>query len=95
VIPPGQQLPQSPDEPREHQEWDQQEQLLLLAPRGREQLEVDQEGEQEVDDNAVGDQVSHHLLLPHHGVGLELADAGNLCLQSFQHFEGRFFLSKL
>lgn len=92
VVPPGEDLPQPPDQPGEHQEGDDQQQLLLPGHSGREQLEVNQHGQEEVDDNAVGDQVPHHLLLPYHCAGLELADAGYLCLQLFQHLIGGFLL---
>ena len=74
VVPPGQQSPQAPDEPRKDEERQDEKQPVLVVPGGGEQFEVGEYGKEEVDDDAVGDKVANNLLLRYNCAGLNGED---------------------
>ena len=71
VVPPGEKPPQAPDQPGEDEERQDEEQPVLVVPGRGEQLEVGEYGKEEVDDDAIGDQVADNLLLGYNCAGLE------------------------
>ena len=71
MVPPGEKSPQAPDQPGEDEERQDEEQPVLVVPGRGEQLEVGEYGKEEVDDDAVGDQVADNLLLGYNCAGLE------------------------
>ena len=74
VVPPGHQSPQTPDEEGKDEEGQDEKGPVLGVPGGGEQLEVGEYGKEEVDDNAVSDQIANNLLLRHNRAGLEIED---------------------